>query len=62
MKEMYVFSVEERTPESDTFETFAIFSSVVKAEKVKDFYEKEYPDNEYQIRCFTVDDKYFIGG
>lgn len=62
MKEMYVYAVQEMTPEANEFVTFAILSSIVRAEKVKAEYEREYPQNEYQIACFTVDDKFFTGG
>ena len=59
MKEIFVYAVQEMTPESNEFCTFCIMSSIVRAEKVKEEYEKEYPQNEYKIDCFTIDDKYF---
>ena len=59
MKEMYVYAVQEMTPEANEFVTFAILSSIVRAEKVKAEYEREYPQNEYKIECFPVDDKFY---
>ena len=59
MKEMYVYAVQEKTEEFGGFITFAILSSIVRAEKVKAEYERDYPQNEYQIECFTIDDKFF---
>ena len=56
----YVYCVEEKLPESDSFEVFMVCSTEKLAELVKRLYSKNYKDNEYRITSHLIDDKRLI--
>lgn len=55
-----IFTVAERLPDSDTFETFACFSTHEKADKCRMIYAKQYPDNDYTTDVLFLDNEYFL--
>lgn len=59
-KKKPIFTVAERLPDSDTFETFACFSTHEKADKCRMIYAKQYPDNDYTTDVLFLDNEYFL--
>lgn len=58
---MDLYAVKEKTGEFDSnFDTFFIASTLKKAEYVKELYEKNYPQNEYEIEHHILDDNRLI--